>query len=59
MLLLTMLSPSFFLPQADVVVTVHNRMTDHPVDFVFEALSAPTGRRQASNKAASSPSLLW
>jgi len=44
---------------ADVLVTVHNRMTDMSVDFVFEALSAPSGKRQSANKAAASPSFLW
>lgn len=45
--------------QVDVLVTVHNRMTDMPVDFVFEALGAPSGKRQSANKAAASPSFLW
>ena len=45
--------------QAEIFVTVHNRMTDMPVDFVFEALSAPSGKRQSANKAAASPSFVW
>lgn len=38
---------------------VHNRMTDLAVDFVFEALPHPTGKRQTANKAAASPSFMW
>jgi hypothetical protein len=45
--------------QVEVLVTVHNRMTGLPVDFVFEALSGPSGRRQTGSKAAASPSLVW
>lgn len=45
--------------QVDVMVTVHNRMTDLAVDFIFEALTAPTGKRQTANKAAASPSFIW
>lgn len=41
------------------MVTVHNRMTDMAVDFVFEALAAPSGKRQSANKAAASPSFMW
>jgi len=45
--------------EAEVLVTVHNRMTDMGVDFVFEALTTPSGKRQSANRAAASPSFVW
>lgn len=45
--------------EAEVLVTVHNRMTDMEVDFAFEALTNPSGKRQSANRAAASPSFVW